>query len=200
MPAPTANEIKAQLKTLLTPVIGTAGTKKTKIVDNLHFAPAEGSDPTPIRSELDEYVLVEGEGTEQRINCLIISEAGFGQSPSAKDSTLLLTQARGKKIVTRRFRLTFFYEMGQNNSASENVASEIIELVRVRLNQMPKLDFPITVTIDDEYHAGPGMFIEGHDGLQMPDLVPFPFQMVDAHVGECLLSVRLIEPQEMIAG
>jgi hypothetical protein len=203
MPAPTANEIKAQLKTLLTPVIGTMGTRKTKIVDNLHFAPAEGSDPTPIRSSLDEYTFFEGEGTQRRINCLIISEAGFGQSPGARDSTLLLTEARGKKIIIRRFRLTFFYEMSLasgGESPSENEISEIIELVRVKLNQTPRLGFAMTITTGTEYHDGPGKFIEGHDGLQLPDLVPFPFQQVDAHVGEGLLSVRLIEPQEMITG
>lgn len=197
MPPPTANEVKSQLKGLLEPIIGTAATRKTKIVDNLYFAPSEGADPTPIRSELDEYTLFEGEGTQQRINCLIISEAGFGQSPPPKDSTLLLTQARGKKIITRRFRLTFFYQMSlvdEGETPSENAASEIIELVRVKLNQTPKLGFAAIV----DYEAGPAQFIEGHDGLQMPDLIPFPFQQVDAHVGECLLSVRLIEPQEQV--
>lgn len=197
MPPPTANEIKAQLKALLEPVIGTTATKKTKIVDNLEFAPEEGKDPTPLRSALDEYPLFEGEGTDQRINCLIISEAGFGQSPPPPDSTLLLTQARGKKILTRRFRLTFFYQMSlteEGETPSENAASDIIEAVRMKLNQTPKLGFAMQAGMN----AGPGMFVEGHDGLQLPDLIPFPFQQVDAHVGEGLLTVRLIEPQERI--
>lgn len=188
---PNANEIKSQLATLLTPIIGTAGTKKTKIIDNLQFAFKEGEDPSNLRSLMDEYVLFEGEGTQFRVNCLMISEAGFGQSPPPRDSTLLLTQSRGKKIITRRFRLTLFYQMGDG---SENRASDIMELTRVTLNRNPKLGFAVV----DDYNAGPAQFIEGHNGLQVGNFIPEAFGMVLVHVGEGLLEVRVIEPQETI--
>lgn len=191
MPPPTANEIKSQLATLLTPVIGTAATKKTKIIDTMEFPFGSPKDPTALRSPLDTRVLVEGEGTSDRINCLMITEAGFGQSPPPQDSTLLLTQARGKKIITRRFRLTFFYEVGEE---SEDEASDIIEASRVALNRNPKLGFAIVV----DYKAGPAQFIEGHDGLQMQSFLPESFGVPMSHVGDCLLSVRVIEPQERV--
>lgn len=190
---PTANDIKSQLGTLLTPVIGTAGTFKTKIIDTMQFpfSAGEGKDPTALRSPLDEVVLFEGEGVKQRINCLMITEAGMTQSPPPKDSTLLLTQARGKKTITRRFRLTFFYEVGDSED-SEGQASAIVEASRVHLNRNPKLGF---ATIDN-YEAGPAQFVEGHDGLQMSDFLPEEFGMAMAHVGYCSLSVRTFEPQE----
>lgn len=191
MPPPTANEIKAQLGVLLTTAIGTAATKKTKIIDTMQYPFGTGKDPTALRSDLDTQVLFEGEGVKQRINCLMITEAGFGQSPPPDDDTLLLTQARGKKIITRRFRLTFFYEVGE---LSENEASDIIEVSRVVLNENPKLGF----TTVANYIAGPAMFIEGHDGLQMQSFLPEAFGVHMAHVGDCLLSVRVIEPQERI--
>lgn len=191
MPPPTTNEIKAQLGTLLTPVIGTAATKKTKIIDTMQYPFGTGKDPTALRSDLDTQVLFEGEGVKQRINCLMITEAGFAQSPPPDDDTLLLTQARGKKIITRRFRLTFFYETGE---LSENAASDIIEAVRVALNRNPKLGFAVVVN----YIAGPAQFIEGHDGLQLQSFLPEAFGGPMAHVGDCLLTVRVIEPQERI--
>jgi hypothetical protein len=191
MPPPTANETKAQLAALLTPTIGTSDTFKTKIIDTMQFPFGVGKDPTALRSELDEVVLFEGEGVKQRINCLMITEAGFGQSPPPKDSTLLLTEARGKKIITRRFRLTFFYEVSDNED-SEGEASAIIEASRVHLNRNPKLGFATVV----DYKAGPAQFIEGHDGLQLTDFLPEEFGMAMAHVGYCNLSVRMMEPQE----
>lgn len=195
MSAPTANEIKAQLAALMTPVIGTAGTFKTKIIDTMQFpfGPVGGKDPTALRSELDEVVLFEGEGVKQRINCLMITEAGFTQSPPPHDSTLLLTQARGKKTITRRFRLTFFYEVSdQPDEDSESEASTIIEASRVHLNRNPKLGFAEIVNMI----AGPAQFVDGHDGLQMGDFLPEAFGTAMAHVGYCNLSVRTFEPQE----
>lgn len=190
MPPPDANAIKAQLKTLLDPVIGTAATKKTKIIASLEFAFKEGDDPTNLRSELDPVTLFEGEGVVDRVNCLMISEAGFTQSPSYPDDTRMRTRPRGRLIITRRFRLTQFYQMGEG---SENEASSIIEIARVTLNQNPKLGFAV-VTVDQ--HDGPGAFIDGHDGLQMSDFVPEAFGMTLVHVGDNLLTVRVIEPQE----
>lgn len=192
---PNANEIKSQLATLLTPVIGTAATFKTKIIDTMQFpfGPAGGKDPTALRSELDEVVLFEGEGVKQRINCLMITEAGMTQSPPPHDSTLLLTQARGKKTITRRFRLTFFYEVSDSpDEDSESEASAIMEASRKHLNRNPKLGF----ALQDGMIAGPAQFVDGHDGLQMTDFLPESFGMPMAHVGYCNLSVRTIEPQE----
>lgn len=193
MPPPTANEIKSQLGVLLTTAIGTAATFKTKIIDTMQFPFGVGKDPTALRSQLDEVVLFEGEGVKQRINCLMITEAGFGQSPPPHDSTLLLTQARGRKTITRRFRLTFFYEVSdQPDEDSESEASAIIEASRKYLNQNPKLGFAVVA----DYKAGPAQFIEGHGGLQMTDFLPEEFGMAMAHVGYCNLSVDVIEPQE----
>lgn len=192
---PTANEIKTQLGVLLTAAIGTAATKKTKIIDTMQypFGVNKGNDPTALRSDLDEIVLLEGEGTKFRINCLMITEAGFGQSPPPKDSTLMLTQARGRKTITRRFRLTFFYEVSTDpDEDSESEASEIIEIARKHLNRNPKLGFANVV----DYKAGPAEYIEGHDGLQMQDFLPESFGTPMAHVGYCLLNVRVMEPQE----
>lgn len=193
MPPPTANEIKSQLATLLTPVIGTAATKKTKIIDTMQFPFGVGKDPTALRSDLDEVVLFEGEGVKQRINCLMITEAGFSQSPPPHDSTLLLTQARGKKTITRRFRLTFFYEVSDDpDEDSEGEASAIIEVSRKELNRNPKLGF----AVQDGLIAGPAQFVEGHNGLQMTDFLPETFGMAMAHVGYCNLSVVTFEPQQ----
>lgn len=191
--SPTANEIKSQLGVLLTAAIGTAGTFKTKIIDTMQYPFGRGSDPTALRSELDVVALEEGEGTKDRINCLMITEAGFTQSPPPRDSTLMLTRARGKKTITRRFRLTFFYEVSDDmDDDSESEASAIIEASRKHLNTNPKLGFANVV----DYKAGPAEYIEGHDGLQMTSFLPESFGTPMAHVGDCTLSVRTFEPQE----
>lgn len=197
MPPPTANEIKSQLGVLLTTAIGTTATFKTKIIDTMQFPFGRGSDPTALRSELDVVVLEEGEGTKERINCLMITEAGFTQSPPPHDSTLMLTQARGRKTITRRFRLTFFYEVSDDmDDDSESEASAIIEASRKHLNRNPKLGFAVVVMTGDTPHDGPAMFVEGHDGLQMQSFLPESFGTPMAHVGDCTLSVRTFEPQE----
>lgn len=188
MPAPIANEIKTQLKTLLTPVIGTSGTKKVKIFDYLAlaFKPPEGEDPTILRSSMDSAT-VQGGGTIQRVNCLMISESGLTQAkvPQKEDQTRLITAPRGKNIITRRLFLTYFYQFG---AASENVFSDNVELIRTTLNDNPKLGFAV-----GGVPAGAGEFIEGHDLLQMlPMYVDF-FGTAALHVGEGSLSVRLIE-------
>jgi hypothetical protein len=190
MPPPTANEIKTQLATLLTPVIATSGTKKAKIIDQLAFAfrADSGEDPSNLRSDLDT-VSIEGGGTIQRINCLMISEESFSQTPPPVDAVRSLTQARGRNRITRRFRLTYFYQMGEG---SENVASTNVELIRTTINSAPKLGFATVVNMK----AGPAEFIEGHDKVQMPSFAPDAFGMVLVHVAEMLLTLRLIEPLE----
>lgn len=186
--APTANEIKSQIKTLLTPIIGTSGTKKVKIFDYmaLAFKSEEGTEVAILRSPLDVATL-SGGGTVNRVNCLMISEQSLGQliEPAKRDSTLLLTQPRGKNTITRQFRLTYWYQFGQD---SENTFSTNIELIRTTLNDAPKLGFEVA----DTGPSGKGEYVT-HDGLQMQSMQPDNFGAVVVHVGLGLLTVRLIE-------
>jgi len=193
VPAPTANQIKTQLKTLLTPVIGTAETKKVKIFDYLAlaFKPAEGEDPAILRSSLDPAT-TQGGKTVNRVNCLMISEGGFTQAkvPTKEDHTRLITQARGKNTVPREFFVTYFYQFG---AASENVFSANVELIRTTINDAPKLGFSVS-----GIPAGMGEWVEGHDLLQAPKgtmYVDF-FGTTALHVMEGSLTVRLIEGLE----
>lgn len=185
---PTANEIKTQIKDLLTPVIGTSGTKKAKIIDYLAlaFKPGELEDPTVLRSDLDTVTLIDLT-TKQRVNCLMISEEAFSQNASPDDDTRRITTPRGKNVIARRFRLTYFYQFGE---ASENTFSTNVEAIRTTLNTNPELGFePVTAGI-----AGKGAFIEGHDKLQMPIMIPDAFGDTICHVAEGTLTVRVIEP------
>jgi len=184
---PTANEIKAQLKTLLTTPLATG--KKAKIIDYmaLAFKPTEGEDPTVLRSTSDPVTLASGE-LVSRINCLMITEESFTQAPAQQDATRSITQARGRNLITRRFRLTYFYQFG---AASENVFSTNVELIRTVINSNPKLGFS---TIGLQGTAGQGEYVHGHDGLQMPAMLPDAFGDTIVHVAEGLLTVRVIEP------
>lgn len=187
MAGPTANEIKTQLKDLLTPVIATSGTKKAKIIDYLAlaFKPGEGEDPTILRSDLDTVTLADL-STTQRVNCLMISEESFTQNPPPIDKVGIST-ARGKNLITRRFRLTYFYQFGE---ASENTFSTNVEVIRTTVNANPKLGFEmVTAGI-----AGKGAFIDSHDKLQAPEMFPDAFGDVIIHVAEMFLTVRVVEP------
>jgi hypothetical protein len=188
VPAPTANEIKTQLKALLDPVIGTSLTKKVKIIEYmaLAFKPAENEDPTILRSDLDTVTLADL-STVQRVNCLMISEEAFTQTAPPIDTVRAITTAHGKNIITRRFRLTYFYQFG---ASSENTFSTNIELIRTTVNSNPTLGFE-TVT---NGIAGKGAFIEGHDRLQAPLLAPDAFGDTIVHVADMTLTVRVIEP------
>lgn len=185
---PTANEIKAQVKALLDPVIATSLTKKAKIIDYLAFAfkPNEGEDITVLRSTLDPVTLVSGQITE-RVNCLMISEESFTQAPAQNDDTRRITSPRGRNLITRRFRLTYFYQFG---AASENVFSTNVELIRTTVNANPKLGFAVVTA----GVAGQGAYIESHDGLQMPAMEPDAFGDTIVHVAFGTLTVRVIEP------
>jgi len=189
MPPPTPNEIRTQIKALLTPVIATSATKKAKIIEYLAWAFREGGgeDPSNLRSELDPVPLLEGSGVIDRINCLMISERGFGQSMGVRDSTRTEMSPRGKNIITRRFGMAYFYQFGE---ASELTFSDNVELIRTTLNDNQTLGFPI-VTAD--HRDGPGKFIDGHGGLQVPDMPLEPFGVL-AHVMIANLEVRVIEP------
>lgn len=183
---PTANEIKAQLKALLTTPLATG--KKAKIIDYLPMAylVAEGEDPTVLRSPLDLATLALGL-TERRINCLMITELGFTQSPPQSDDTRRISSPRGKNVIKRRFGIAYIYQFG---AGSEAVFSTNVELVRATLNSNPKLGFaPVTAGI-----AGQGAYIESHGGLQMPIMLPGPFSGVICHGAEGTLEVDVIEP------
>jgi hypothetical protein len=186
---PTANQIKTQLIALLTPVIGTSGTKKAKILDYLPLAYllSEGEDPTVLRSPLDIATLTNG--TEQRVNCLMITELGFDQSPAQQDATRMITTPRGQNIITRRFGLAYAYQFG---AGSEAVFSTNVEVIRTTLNANPKLGFAVTAV----GVAGQGAFIKDHGGLQMPAMLPAPLSGVICHSAEGTLAVRVIEPLE----
>lgn len=184
MSAPTANQIKTQLKTLLTPVIGTALTKKVKIFDYLAlaFKSTEGTEVAILRSALDPASTSAGK-TIDRVNCLMISEESFTQArvPAKEDFTRLITTPRGRNTISRRFRLTYFYQFGES---SENTFSTNIELIRTTVNDAPKLGFTV---------PGTGEWVEGHDELQMPSMDPDNFGTTVVHVGFGILAVRLIE-------
>lgn len=188
MPAPTANEIKTQIKALLSPVIGTALTRKVKIFDYLAlaFKSESGEEVAILRSSLDPANLAGG-GTVNRVNCLMISEESFTQTllPPKRDSTLLITTPRGKADIARRFRLTYFYQFGEG---SENQFSSNVELIRTTINDAPKLGFEVA----DIGPAGAGEFIS-HEGLQMQSMEPDNFGTVVVHVGFGLLTVRVNE-------
>ena len=185
--APAANDIKTQLKTLLTPIIGTSLTRKVKIIDYLALAfLPEGEDPAILRSPLDTATTAGG-ASIKRINCLMISEDGFAQElqPPKRDSTLLLTPPRGRVVISRRFRLTYFYQFGEG---SENQFSDTMELIRTTLNDSPKLGFAVA----DDGPAGEGERIS-HEGLQVTSMLPEDFSGTVVHLADTLLTVRVIE-------
>jgi len=184
---PTANQIKTQLVALFTPIIGTALTKKAKILDYLPLAYLlpEGEDPTVLRSPLDTTTITSGE-VMQRVNCLMITELGFDQTPPQQDSTRLIQIPRGENIITRRFGLAYAYQFG---AGSEAVFSTNVELIRTTLNANPKLGFATSTA----GIAGQGAWIKDHGGLQMPSMLPAPLSGVICHAAEGTLAVRVIE-------
>jgi hypothetical protein len=185
---PTANDITAQLKTLFTPIIGTTGTKKSLILDYLPlaFLVADHEDTTALQSPLDVVTL--SSGTRRRINCLLISASpGFTQAPAQRDATRMQVEARGRNIITRRLAVVYLYEFGE---ASEATFNTNVELIRMTINDNPKLGFA-TVTAG---LAGKGAYIAGHDDWQVPSAFPQPFPGTIVHVADGTLSVRVMEP------
>jgi hypothetical protein len=184
---PTANQIKTQLITLLTTPLTTG--KKAKILDYLPLAYLlpEGEDPTVLRSPLDTATLTNG--TEQRVNCLMITELGFEQGPAQSDDTRMIVSPCGQNLITRRFGLAYAYQFG---AGSEAIFSANVEVIRTTLNSNPKLGFAaVTAGL-----AGQGAFIKDHGGLQMPSMLPAPLSGVICHTAEGTLAVRVIEPLE----
>lgn len=194
---PTANEIKAQLKTLLVPVIGTSGTYKVQILDYLAmaFEPEAGEDIDVLRSSLDTATTVGGE-IIKRVNSLMIVEDGFTQAPPQRDSTRGIETPRGRNTISRRFWLGSFYQFGKvaqndpNVVPSENIHSEINEAIRTTINNNPKLGFAM---VNEDHTAGPGEFIEGHDAIQNPSPYRGDFAGTVCHVSLMGLTVRVIE-------
>jgi hypothetical protein len=192
MPPPTPNEIRLQLKTLLTPVIATEATKKAKIIEYLAWAFKEGSgeDPANLRSELDQVPLAEGGGVIDRINCLMLSEGSFTQTLPPPPSDLRETRPRGRSTITRRVRFAYFYQFGDE---SELAFSDNVELIRTTVNDNPKLGFAAL----DNYNAGPAQFIKGHRGLQdVAEPLLESFGGTLAHVRLMTLDIDVIEPLE----
>ena len=183
---PTANQIKTQIITLLTTPLATG--KKAKILDYLPLAylVAEGEDPTVLKSPADVTTLASG-GTDQRVNCLMITELGLGQQPPQSDGTREETRPRGQNLITRRFGLAYVYQFG---AGSEAVFSTNVEVIRTTLNANPKLGFA-TVTA---HIAGAGAYIRDHGGLQVSTMLPIPCAGILCHSAEGLLTVRVIEP------
>jgi hypothetical protein len=162
--------------------------KKAKIIDYLPLAylVAEVEDPTVLRSSLDISTLESG-ATVKRINCLMITELGFTQSPPQSDDTRRITSARGKNVIRRRFGLAYVYQFG---AGSEAVFSTNVEVIRTTLNTNPKLGFAAVTS----GLAGQGAYIERHGGLQMPIMLPGPFSGIICHSAEGTLEVDVIEP------
>lgn len=185
--APTANEIKTQLVALFTPVIGTSGTKKAKILDYLPeaFVVPEYEDITALRSSLDTVTLASG-GTDKRVNCLLITELGFAQGPAQNDDTRAIRQPRGRNLITRRFGLYYLYQFG---NGSEAIFSTNVEAVRRELNSNPKLGFAVMSAGE----RGQGELIDSHGGLQVSSMLPAAFAGVICHLMESSLEVRVIE-------
>jgi hypothetical protein len=191
MPPPTPNEIRAQLKTLLTPVIATSETKRAKIIEYLAWAFREGGgeDPTNLRSELDPVALIEGGGVIDRINCLMMSDGPFTQGLSEPPSDPRETRPRGRATIIRRVRFAYFYQFGEG---SELTFSDNVELIRRTLNANPKLGFAALTG----QTAGPAQFVHGHRGLQLTVVPLEAFGNTLAHVAIGDLDIEVWEPLE----
>jgi len=193
MPPPTPNELRAQLKTLLTPVIATTDTRKAKIIEYLAWAFKEGSgeDPTNLRSELDQVALLEGGGVIDRVNCLMLSDGAFNQVLPPPPSDPREIRPRGRATVTRRVRFAYFYQFGEE---SELTFSDNVELIRTTVNDNPKLGFAVLTGMN----AGPAQFIKGHKGLQaVSDPLLEAFGATLCHVMPMTLEIEVIEPLEV---
>jgi len=185
---PTANQIKTQLITLLTAPLATG--KKAKILDYLPLAYLlpEGEDPTVLKSAADTTTLTDG-SADKRVNCLMITELGFDQSPPQSDDTRLITVPRGQNLITRRFGLAYAYQFG---AGSEATFSTNVEVIRTTLNSNPKLGFAVAVA----GIAGPGAWVKDHGGLQMPSMLPAALSGIICHAAEGTLAIHVIEPLE----
>lgn len=184
---PTANELKTALVQLFTVPLGT--TKKAKILDYLPeaFIVPDYEDITALRSPLDPVTLASGK-IEKRVNCLLITELGFSQSPPQSDSTNQQSRPRGKNLITRRFGLYYPYQFGQG---SEAIFSANVEVVRTTLNDNPKLGL---ATVAADGTAGKGAYVDHHNALQVRNMLPASFGgNVICHLMEASLEIIVEE-------
>jgi len=181
---PTAVEIKEQIKTLLTPIL-----PKTLIIPYWVLTADDNGkiDVEVLRSPADP-ITYQG-SAEYRVNALMISEAAFSQSPPGPpDATRRINAGAGANIITRHFRLWYFFQ-DPTGAQNENQFSTNVELMRSTLNQNRKLGFADTVG----FIAGPGAWIDGHDKLQGPLMLPESMGDVITFVFEGRLAVRVRE-------
>ncbi len=144
--------------------------------------------PDALRSDLDPYeTKVQDETISTgRVNAFIVDEFDFAQTAKPmRDSTGKAIQADigGKRIVTRNFRIFYFYQFGGGGIAH---VRSITEAARLRFNKSPFLDFA----------PAKAQFFEGvHDGLQLVLSREDDFKGTICYVRAFQLTVRINEPQ-----
>jgi hypothetical protein len=148
--------------------------------------------PDSLRSDLDQYTEEIGDETitRGRVNAFIIDEFDFGQTPKPlKDSTGKAIQANigGKRIITRNFRIFYFYQFGGGGIAQ---VRRLTEAARLRFNESPFLDLP---------PAKAAFFETVHDGLQLVLSTEDDFKGTICYVRAFQLTVRINEPQNQIS-
>lgn len=182
---PTSVEIKLQLKTLLQPFL-----LKTLIIPEWILTRDDDGkiDVEKLRSEQDPLPETYQGREEHRVNALMISEAAFVQNGSVDDKTRRDSRALGPNVVTRHFRLWYFYQ-DPTGLTGEDQFSANCEVMRTTLNDNPVIGFPKLSGME----AGPGAWIDGHDKLQ--GLLMLPEYMGDnlIFVFEGRWSVRVRE-------
>lgn len=183
--APTPIEIKQQLVTLFQPEL-----PKTLIIPEWILTRDDNGkiNVEVLRSQTDPLPETYQGREEHRVNALMISVAAFGQSGSVDDKTRRDSRSLGNNVVTRHFRLWYFYQ-DPTGATGEDKFIENTEIMRTLLNDNPVLGFPKLSGMI----AGPGAWIDGHDKLQ--GLLMLPEYMGDhlIFVFEGRLSVRVKE-------
>lgn len=180
---PNPIEIKNQLKVGLEPVL-----EKTLIIPEWVLTRDDNGkiDVEKFRSELDPLPETYQGREEFRVNGLQLSVAAFAQDGSVDDSTRRNSQSRGRNVITRHFRIWYFYQ-DPTGETGENQFITNVEMMNDWLNDNPVLGFPKLSGME----AGPGAWIDGHDQLQ--GLLMLPEYMGDhlTFVFEGRLSVRV---------
>ena len=183
--APTPIEIKQQIKDLLQEFL-----PKTLIIPEWILTRDDNGkiNVEVLRSPTDPLPETYQGREEFRVNALMISEAAFIQSGSVDDKTRRNSRSLGHNLVTRHFRLWYFYQ-DPTGQTGEDQFSANCETMRDKINKNPVLGFAKL----DGMIAGPGAWIDGHDKLQ--GLLMIPEYMGDhlIFVFEGRLSVRVKE-------
>lgn len=199
---PTDYEVRARLKTILESLVIPAPTEldptatettKAVVFDSWVESFDEGENIDALRSALDTYDEVPDPDTpdvtiqRERVNAWMMTEGAFAQSKNPKKDSrgMVVAGAGGKNIITRTYRLFYFYQFGGDGARR---VSLVIEAARVAFNNLPKLGFATEIA----------EFVDGHDGLQMPFEDEGDFKGVIAYVRGGMLTVRFIEPLETV--